>query len=914
MKRIAFLILVANALLTATAGISLCKVLVESQENPVGVFNDKPRFSWQISSNDRGVVQTAYQITVASSPNGALNGKNNVIWNSGKVISPKMVNIYYDGPALESRKLYYWSLKVWTNRGEAKSKVQHWSMALLNQNDWHAKWIGVNDPESVSYDSTRVIFPARYLRKEFNLNSNIKRATLYCSAGGSMVWYINGNRVSTDVLAPLDSWFPESINALTYDVTSFINAHDDNAIGCLLGNGRFMGLRHETRLHFGLPCAIAQLEIEHLDGSVTTIITDQSWSATNRGPVRNNSEFDGETYDAHLQLGDWTLPHYSTTPVWKPCDIMPVPTKQLIAQMSPSQTINEELKPQRIWQDVNGNYIVDMGQNFAGWTRFTFHARKDSPVSIHYAESLKDGGNEIYDANMRLAQTIDTYIPDRDGTVTWEPQLVYHGGRYLEIKGLDYQPSVDDFTACVIHDRMSRTGHFSSSSNILNRIHEAAYWGVRSNYHGMPVDCPQRDEKQGWLGDHATGCYGESFLLTNNLLYNKWARDIEESQGPNGEVSDVVPRLWTLYNHNVEWPCTYIYCVDMLYTRYGDDYAIRHRYDSMKRWVQWVKNNIFDDDLISGFYYGDWCVPPESPELIHSKDPSRKTDGTLIGSAIFYDLLGKMAKFARLLGRYDDAAQYNATRAAMFTAYNKKYFNTEHGYYSTNTPTANLLSIDVGLVPNDQVERVMKNAADVTLGPQWNGHVSGGVIAVQHLMRGFSRNGYEDLALHIATNETYPSWGYMINNGATTIWELWNGDTADPAMNSGNHIMLLGDLVIWMYEDIAGIHNEHGATGYDRILLQPTFPSGLTHADASYESVHGTIKSNWTLNGNQLAYSVTIPAGTTARIVLPTRFGIKPKIGNGIYNVTTDGNNTIIAIGSGNYTFSSARHHTRLAL
>ena len=903
MRKLAYVaVMVSLGALCACANVKVVRPQVEMQDNPVGLGNTEPRFSWQIESRERGVVQTAYQIVVSETEKGARNGGERVVWDSGKVPGNASLGVRYAGLPLESGKEYRWRVQVWTNKGEAKSVVQMWSMGLLRKSDWRAKWIGLNDRENISYDSTRVIFPARYLRKEFNAGKGMRRAMLYCSAGGSMVWYVNGRRVGNDVLAPLDSWFPESINALAYDVTSLLRPGKANAIGCLLGNGRFMGLRHEDRLHFGMPCAIAQLVIENADGT-TTVLTDETWKVNNRGPVRNNNEFDGETYDARLELGRWTEPNYVENADWHPVEVMPEPTKELLPQMSPSQIINEEIHAKKIWKDGNGNYVVDMGQNFVGWTRMRVRCRKDVPVSVHYAESLMPDGKEIYDANMRLAQTIDTYIPARDGQVTWEPQLVYHGGRYLEVKGLDYEPSLSDFTGCVIHDRMERTGHFFTSNEVLNKIHEAAYWGVRGNYHGMPTDCPQRDEKQGWLGDHATGCYGESFLLSNQLLYTKWMRDIEESQSPEGAISSVVPRLWTLWFEEVLWPSAYPYGVDMLYTRYGDDYSILRRYDSLRKWVLWVKNTFYENGIVLKDTYGDWCVPPESPEMIHSEDPTRKTDGQLLGTSVFYDALRVMIKFARVCGKTDDVSEYEVMRREIYDAFNAKFFDKEHGYYGNNTVTANILALDLGLVPENEKQRVMKNIEDVTNNDQNKGHISCGVLGVQHLMRGLTHNGNVNLAYRIATNETYPSWGYMLSKGATTIWELWNGDTADPAMNSGNHVMLLGDLVIWMYEDLGGIRNDEGSVGYEKILFKPYFPDGLDHVDASWDSPCGRIESHWKITNGKLRYEVVVPANTTARIVVPAKYGLKASVGDGVTGVETRDGETVIRLGSGRYTF-----------
>jgi alpha-L-rhamnosidase len=456
---------------------------------------------------------------------------------------------------------------------------------------------------------------------------------------------------------------------------------------------------------------------------------------------------------------------------------------------------------------------------------------------------------------------------------------------------------------------MGTNGSFETSNDMLNTIYKSAYWGIRGNYHGMSTDCPQRDERFGWLGDRATGCYGESYVLDNNLFYNKWLLDIEESMSPEGDISDVSPRYWTAWTKNVTWPSVYIYAANMLNERYGNTYSITHRYDSMRKWIFFVKNNFYDKGIVTHDTYGDWCMPPESPSLIHSQDPARKTDGRILATTVYYDLLGLMQKFAKISNHPNDVAEYQQIRDEILTAYNKQFFNADKGCYDNNTVTANILSLECGLVPKGSEQKVIDNIISVTDGPVFNGHISTGVLGVQHLMRGLTRHGDVNLAYKIATNDTYPSWGYMMKNNATTIWELWNGNTADPAMNSGNHVMLLGDLVVWMYEDLGGIRNEEGSTGYHKLMMHPYFPNGLNHVAATYESPYGKVSSSWTRNGNDFTWTVNVPANASATLDIPSNFNVNPKASknSGIHSVKSENGNTVIEIGSGSYTFATGK-------
>ena len=876
---------------------------VEMQKNPEGVSTLHPRFSWLLASDKQDVMQTAYQIEVATSEKD-LKDSTNLVWNTGHVVSDQSSMVEYAGAPLESNKKYYWRVTVWSNTGnKAESCIQSWSMALLNDSDWKAQWIGLNDSVNLKLDGDRSILPARYLRKEFDLQSKPKRAVLYISGIGSSVCYMNGERIGNDVFGPLPTWYDVSVPYLTYDVTSMVK-NGTNTVGVALGNGRYLSMRAHSMHGFGLPRLIAQLNVEYDNGETVSIISDESWKATSKGPITENNEFDGEKYDARLELGKWTENGYDDS-AWTKVDLMESPKGKLVAQISPSLKVMEEIRPVSIKSVGEGRYIVDMGQNMVGLQQVKLTGKKDKPITMRFAEVLKDNGTELYLDNLRSALVTDVYTPARDGEFVWEPTFVYHGFQFIEISGLDYEPSVSDFVGKVVYDEMATTGTFETSEELINKLHKNAYWGIRGNYRGMPTDCPQRDERLGWLGDRTTGAYGESFVLGNALMYKKWLIDIEESMNENGSISDVSPRYWTIYNDDVTWPAAYFYVADMLYQQYGDDYSIKHRYPSMKRWVQYMVDNHMKDYILVKDTYGDWCMPPESPDLIHSEDPARKTNGEVLSTTVFYSILQLMEKFAQMNGVPEDAKEYADLALKIKEAYNNKFFNQETAQYDNNTVTANLLSLRLGLVPEGYEEKVFSNVVEKTEN-DCKGHVSVGVLGIQHLMRGLTEYGGLELAYKIVTNDTYPSWGYMIKNGATTIWELWNGDTANPAMNSRNHVMLLGDLLIWFYEDLAGIKNDPSSVGFKKILMEPVFPEKLTYVTASHVSPYGKIESFWKRNGDKLEWNITIPVNTTATIKLPLKFNVKvPHDPAGIHSVKECDGKLVVELGSGKYTFAS---------
>jgi alpha-L-rhamnosidase len=512
----------------------------------------------------------------------------------------------------------------------------------------------------------------------------------------------------------------------------------------------------------------------------------------------------------------------------------------------------------------------------------------------------------LYTANLRGSRNTDIYTPANNNVFSWEPRFVYHGFRYVEIRGIHKIPSVNDFIGKVNYDAMENVGIFETSNQTINQVYKNAFWGIMGNYRSMPTDCPQRDERMGWLGDRATGCFGESFIFDNQLLYAKWAQDIHDSQKDSGSLPDVAPAYWAFYSDNITWPATYIHVVNMLYEQFGDERPIQLHYQSMKKWLDYMQVKYMKDYIMTKDQYGDWCMPPENINIIFSKDSARITNGEILSTTFFYRLLHIMAKYAVITGHENDKKEFLDLGEKVKAAYNNKFFNKESAGYGNNTVTANIISLMQGLVPTGYEQKVFNNLVNRTE-RDFKSHVSVGLIGIQFLMRGLTAYGRPDLAYQIATNRTYPSWGYMAENGATTIWELWNGNTADPAMNSGNHLMLLGDLLTWFYENLGGIQSDKVEVAFKKIIMNPVFPAGLNFVKAFHESPYGFIKSEWTKRGTRLCWKIVIPANTTAVVYLPT--GSSSVLKNNGNTVVGDENITIIKqekgtqlkIGSGEY-------------
>ncbi|PZP39848.1 MAG: alpha-rhamnosidase, partial [Pseudopedobacter saltans] len=494
-------------------------------------------------------------------------------------------------------------------------------------------------------------------------------------------------------------------------------------------------------------------------------------------------------------------------------------------------------------------------------------ANKGDKITMRFAESLQKDGS-IYTENLRDARSTDVYIAKGEGIEIWHPSFVYHGFRYVEVSGCPGMPSLDNFEGQLVYDDMQTVGKLNTSNNTVNQIVKNAWWTIASDYKGMPVDCPQRNERQPWLGDRTTGSYGESFLFDNKNLYTKWLDDIQDAQTPKGSIPDVAPAYWNYYTDNVAWPSTYFFIANMIYRQYGDVEVIKKHYRGMKKWVTYMDSAYVKSNLIARDKYGDWCVPPENIFITKSQDSSLTTNGTLIASSYYYQVLRFMYDFAVLSKNYKDTSYYNILSSNIKTAFNKKFLNTKKALYDNNSLTANILPLSFNMVPDSLRDKVFDNVYK-KIKIDHHMHIGTGVIGTQWIMRTLNQFDRSDIAYTLAINKTYPSWGYMIENGATTIWELWNGNTASPKMNSQNHVMLLGDLLIWLYENVAAIKSDSSAIAFKKILMKPENIDGLDSVNASYKSMYGEIESHWIKTIHSFSWDITVPPNTTAQISIP---------------------------------------------
>ena len=882
----------------ANATISVTSLKTEGMTNPQGIDAEKPRFSWKTeATSERSVMQKAYQILVATSEEKLAKNESDV-WNSGKVSSDASIWVPFAGKPLQSNASYCWKVKVWTNKGESEwSKPATWSMGLFEETDWKsAQWIGLDKAMPWDDESFSSRLSARYLRKEFPVKKEIKRATVHICGLGLYELFINGKRVGDQLLAPAQTGFEKTVLYNTYDVTGFLQK-GGNAVGITLGNGLFYNMRQTYKPWkvptYGYPKVRMLLAVEYTDGTTDNMTTKDNWKLTSDGPIRSNNEYNGEEYDARKELTGWSKVGYNDSK-WQEAQRVRFPGGQLRAQMMPGMKVVDKLTPITVKSQGN-KFILDLGQNIAGRLRIKVRGNAGDSIVMRFGETLQKNG-ELYTENLRSAKCTDKYILKGDAAgEEWAPAFVYHGFRYVEINGLKYTPAATDFTAEEVSDEMEHLGTLTTSNDVLNQVLKNAWWGVLDNYKGMPVDCPQRDERQPWLGDRAMGCWGESFLFDNNLMYAKWGNDIRDAQRYDGCIPDVAPVYLTYYTDNVSWPATLPFLCDMAYTQFGNKKPIEDNYEAIKKWMAHMEKNYLSSGyLMTKDEYGDWCMPPEDLKMIHSEDPKRMTDGTLISTAYYYKILNVMARFATVQGLKNESQSFLELAQKVKAGFNKKFFHTDSLYYGNNTATANLLPLAFGMVPAQYTDTVAKNILYKCVPANTKSqigtaelNITCGVVGIQWLMRELSRMGRADVAFALASNSKYPSWGYMAANGATTIWELWNGNTASPKMNSGNHVMLLGDLLTWAYENLAGIKSDYTQTAFKHIILKPDFSiPDLEYSNASYVTPYGKVVSNWKKTLMKLHWEITVPVNSTAEVHLPN--GKVEQIGSGSYNFEVD--------------------------
>jgi alpha-L-rhamnosidase len=891
----------------------------EHRRNPLGVDTACPRLSWVLDSDERGQKQSAYQILVAGSEED-LRTEENVLWDSGKVTSDRSFGVEYGGQELRSGSRYVWKVRVWDGLGNSSpySKPAAWEMGLLESSDWTGKWIGLGEgaagdfepPAGEEFDDVLLgLAPCPYLRKEFVLEGAVRRARLHATARGVYELHLNSQRVGDDALSPGWTDYDKRIQYQTHDVTEMLQ-EGRNALGGILGDGwyaGFVGMDPKRRgAHYGTrPQLLVQLDVEYADGTRESIASDDSWKSS-LGPIEFSDLLMGESYDARKEQEGWDKPGFDDSGWWPVNSEDDPGDARLVAEPNQGVRVTREIKAKDITQSKSGTYVFDLGQNMVGWLRLRVRGEAGDRVKLRHAEELNLDGT-IYTANLRTARQTDSYVLKGGGEEVFEPHFTFHGFRYVEVTGYPGEPPLDAITGCVVHSAAPPSGSFECSDTTVNRLQSNIVWGQRGNFLSVPTDCPQRDERLGWMGDAQVFVCTACFNMDVSAFFTKWMVDVDDAQSPEGAFPDVAPLLrglsmLDLSNGAPAWGDAGIIVPWTVYRTYGDTRIVERHYDAMGRWMEYLRE--VNPDLLRterlGNNYGDWLAPEGD-----------YTPKDLLATAYWAYDARLMAEMAGAIGRRDDARGYEELFRGIKEAFIAAYVFSD-GRVKGDTQTCYTLALYMDLLPAELREAAAEYLVEAIAREDW--HLSTGFVGVGYLCPVLTETGHTDVAYRLLNNDTYPSWGYTIRQGATTIWERWDGWTEDkgfqsPNMNSFNHYSL-GSVGEWLYRHVAGIDQEPRSSGYKHIVIHPHPGGGLTSARAEYDSVRGRIASEWEVVDGMFQLIVTIPANTTATVHVPARDGgaitesdHPLERAEGVELLSLEDGEAVVAVGSGRYEF-----------
>ena len=837
----------------------------EYMDNPLGIDNSMPQLSWKLQSGQRDQSQTAYRILVASD---AAKLKKNIgdLWDSGKVASSDETGVVYDGNPLAFGAECFWKVMVWDQDDKAGqwSRASKWSMGVLGADQWDIAWIGFDKPRIDAESVHKIekldylLVPPRFLRKEFRVDKPVKRATLYVSALGNYEMSINGRSVGDDYFAP--GWTDYKIRVYynTYDVTPMVN-EGTNAIGGVLADGWYAG--HigwgKKRDHYGKnPRLSGQIVIEHQDGSATVVATDSSWKA-NTGPMLESDFLAGETYDGRLEMDGWDKAGFDASG-WFGVDVTERIAIKVEAYPTAGVKVFQEIKPLSVTEPVKGNFVFDMGTNFAGFARLKVKGKKGTKITLRFGERLKADGT-VYTANLRKARVIDTYICKGTGVEIWQPKFTFHGFQYVGMTGFPGKPGKGAITGVELTSATPVAGSFECSDPRLNQLYHNICQTQRANFVDIPTDCPQRDERMGWTGD--AQAYIRTACLNTDVqsFFRKWFVALMDTQDKDGDLPKVAPRIGKSVGGSggPAWADAGIICPWAIYEVYGDKTVLEKHYDAMAKFVRFRERSAPDHLAPKEFHcYGDWLnIEADTPKDV-------------IYTAYTAGDAQIMAKVAAVLGKDKDVEKYNKLYEDIKLAFNKAYVNQD-GIIKGNTQTAYILALWFDLVDGAMKEKAARHLIERIKERNW--HLSTGFVGTRDLMHVLSKIGRTDVAYRLLFTDTYPSWLFPVKNGATSIWERWNSWTpekgfGDTGMNSFSHYTY-GAVGQWMFENIGGIKSE--GPGYKKIVIKPYITDKLSWAKTSYDCIRGTIVSDWSVRDGKFKWSVQIPAGATATVYVP---------------------------------------------
>ncbi|MCD6331922.1 MAG: family 78 glycoside hydrolase catalytic domain [Bacteroidales bacterium] len=909
-------------------------LLVEYDPCPVALDTPKPRFTWIMDLEGKGRRQTAYQILVASSRK-ILDTDEGDMWNTGMVVSDQSSQVIYGGLPLESNMEYCWKVRIRDEAGKIHpySKTGIFSTGLFSKDDWTADWIGRGDADEVLSDvdafvtgkiseEVQNITPearSPLFRHEFRVEKKVHRARLFIAGLGLYELRLNGKKVGDHVLVPSRTDFRKRILYDTYDITSELNL-GVNALGIMLGNGWFNGQKKYWGWQmqwYGSPRVILQLDIEYTDGSKSRVVTNSSWKSS-WGPITFNCLFDGEHYDARLEQEGWDKPGFDDRD-WSPANVVPSPGGKLSSSMHEPELVTQIIKPISVNEPRPDTFVFDLGQNIAGWVRLTVQGHAGTEVILRFAEQIHPDGM-IDPSSSRAALQEDHYILKGRGTEVFEPRFTYHGFRYVEVTGYPGTPGLETIEGRFVHTAVAPAGSFTCSNDLINRIHMCMVQSQRCNIQmGVPTDDTQRPERQGWGADALMSAQEAMLNMNMARVYTKWFRDYRDQQDARGRIGFIVPRAGI--KEDMVWSSSFVIMPWYQYIYYGDTAVLEENYDAILRYMNYLagqglsdikpikkgeSNPFFGEEILEPHLIGylqqsQWGDHLSLAEGYHSRSGLPLS----ISTAFYYHDVQIMEKIASVLGKKEHAAKFHFLAGKIRNAFNNKFLNKEDGYYDDRSQAAQTWPLFFGMVPKEFEKSVM-NTLIKDIVEIHNGHPTTGYMGTKYLVDLLTEKGREDLVWNMVLKTDFPSWGYFLRDGRTTIPEKWTGG------GSQNHVVLGAAIDPWFYNVLAGINPDERFPGFKKFIIKPFIPDNdLDWVTATVHTIHGTISSSWKKKPGGLILEVKVPANTTATVHLPmssgaviTESGKPVSQAKGIKFLASEDDEFVFEVQSGSYSFS----------
>lgn len=886
-------------------------LLCEYLKNPLGIDSTKPRFSWELVSPKRGVQQTAYRIIVANTPQ-ELDAENGGKWDSGKIESSQSTQIPYQGKPLVSGEICYWKIKCWNTDGEESqfSPVATFEMGLLNMEDWQGEWIGVD--ESIS---------APMFRKSFTTDRSVKQARAYICGLGYCELHLNGNKAGDQVLTP--NWtdydkremggmlYPykdksnKRVLYITHDITKMLN-QGENAVGVILGNGWYnqRERKAEGSLWYGSPRMILQLNIEYTDGSSESIVSDTSWDCSS-SEITFNNIFYGEVVDGRLVRDGWDTHNYNTEG-WEKAISVQTPTGILKAQTSPADKIISSISPVAISEPKDGVFVYDMGQNFSGWIKLKVDGAPGTKVVMRFSEELSpEGLLDFQSAGGDNQIQSDTYYLKGEGVEFYEPKFTWHCFRYVELTGCPGKPDLESIEGIVVHSDVEQSGEFSCSNSLFNDIQHIYRWAHLSNMHSsIPSDCPHR-ERLGYTGDGQLTAETSMYSFWMPQFYTKWINDISDAQNSD---SGFVPHTAPFYGGGGghAWGSAYIIVAWAMYQFYGDRRILEEHYSSMKHWLEYMGTCTENEYIVvheeeGSWCLGDWCIPKMDEE------DDAKLPEPLVNTFVYATVANLMAQIAEVLGKENEAKEFSHLSHAIAAAFHKHFYDENMACYSIGHHGSDAFGLMMKPLSEEIETSVLANLLH-TITVKNKGHLDTGIVGTPVLLDVLTEHGYLDTIAEMLMKKTYPGYGYMIENGATTMWETWSG--------FGSHCHhMFGCVSGWFYKILAGIQTDPAGVGFEKITVRPHVVGNITSINAAVKTLRGRIAVNWQKENGKFSLKAEIPGNSTAKIYLPKDSSISEggymvwnKVGfndgcAGVEYGEECGESVVFTVGSGAYSF-----------